>query len=165
MATEERELAPDLLAQLLKQTPKPPDPQPVFDPRVLAILRPYVFMVLAALFWALSVASTVILTGRILRTGGIILPAPIAILIGLLIAGLISAGEVVTRDSLAYYCFLIPDIAFTTWWTWPALVRWSEALHVGLPGAIAGGLVLGYISARLPEHVAFGARARRRRTL
>lgn len=132
------------------------------DRRYIDALRPSFYLLLAGAFFALSVFSTVAQVGRILELGGLSLVGWQMVTAGLLVASIITAGELMTGEGLIYFCFLIPDCALTIWWLWPVLKNWSEALGAGQWGAAIGGMALGILSAWIPERVVLGARRRQR---
>lgn len=134
----------------------------LFDRDILDELRPKVMIMFAVLFIALSSVSIIMKTGSLLAMGNIHLPTALTVAIGVIVAVIVSVGEIFASESPWYYAFLLPDIAFTCWWTWPALMSWFGPLG-GWPAALAAGAMLATISAWLPEHVAFGNRRRKQK--
>lgn len=130
----------------------------LFDRRVAQEATPWALGALSLLFFALSGASTVVCVGRLMAIGRIPATQATAIIVGAVVVVIISAGEVLGAGKPWYWLFLGLDMAFTVWFSWPALLAWSTAVHLGIWGAIALGGIIGYTSARLPEHVFFGPR-------
>lgn len=145
------------------RTTRPSRPKPYVAPinrSAMDDVKPWFFLLVAAAFFILSLISTVSQVDVILRVGGIELGRWEAIGAGLLVAAIITAGELMTGESLVYFCFLIPDVVLTVWWMWPALLRWSVALGAGTLGAALAGIAVGILTAWIPERVILGRRRR-----
>ncbi|MBA3470778.1 MAG: hypothetical protein H0T53_14165 [Herpetosiphonaceae bacterium] len=161
-APAQQHIAPSAAQERPRSVASPMPYVAPIDRRHVDALRPSFYLLLAGAFFALSVFSTVAQVGRILELGGLSLVGWQMVTAGLLVASIITAGELMTGEGLIYFCFLIPDCALTIWWLWPVLKNWSEALGAGQWGAAIGGMALGILSAWIPERVVLGARRRQR---
>ncbi len=133
---------------------------PVIDRRELDALRPYFFYLLALLTFLLSATSTVMQT-RVLLTLMEVGWSPLATYgVGALLALVITLGELMTNESWWYLAFLVPDVALTVWWVVPALAAFTSNMGLPLWVAYSGALLLGTVSAYLPERVLLGSRRR-----
>jgi hypothetical protein len=130
----------------------------IFDRRAAQEATPWALGALSLLFFALSGASTIVCVGRLMAIGGIPVTPLTAIVVGVVVVVILSTGEVLGAGKPWYWLFLAFDMAFTLWFSWPALLRWSTVAHMGPWGALVLGAIIGYVSARLPEHVFFGSR-------
>ncbi len=136
-------------------------PKPIVKPinrRMIDWFTPIFWFVLAALAFALTTYSTATQTGTIIDIMKIAISPASKLAIGAVVALLITLGEVVTSERRLYFVFLIPDVAFTLWWSWPGLYNASTAIGAGAIGAAVVGIALGVVSAWLPERVVFGNR-------
>lgn len=132
------------------------------DRRQIDRTKPAYFLLVAAIFFGVSLFSTVAQVGVILKIGGVQLVWWQMILVGFTVAAIITYGEFATSESWVYFAFLIPDVALTVWWSWEYLLRWSMAAGAGAWGAVIGGTVLGILSAWLPERIVIGQRRKQR---
>jgi hypothetical protein len=119
-------------------------------------------LLVAAIFFGISVFSTVAQVGIILKIGGVQLVSWQMMIVGFVVAGLITYGEFVTSEGWLYFAFLVPDVALTVWWSWEYFLRWSTAAGSGVIGAVFGGTILGILAAWLPERVVMGQRRKQR---
>jgi hypothetical protein len=133
------------------------------DRRQIDRTKPYFFLLVAAIFFGISVYSTVMQTGVIMKIGGLQLIWWQAMIVGLIVAAIITYGEFTTSESWVYFAFLAPDVGLTVWWSWEPLLKWSMAAGAGIQGAIIGGIFLGILSAWLPERIVIGQRRKNKK--
>lgn len=139
--------------------------QVLIDPRLLDQTLPGAKAIAAALGWINSIATTVLSAADLQHFVTDKQSNWIAIVAGFAVAAFLTFGQIYTsgRNRKAYAVFLFPDALMTSlqWGKWLLLPLFLKLIPIWwlavVVAAIIGG-VIGIVSARTPERLAFGSK-------